>query len=146
MWTGARSTYVVADTILAEADRDPLEWRDRQMVHGDREEIERITLTGAAGGPVVLVRRAEGFRIEKPFADRADRELTDGLLSDLTGLTAERFVRRPRHRRGSGPPPPRATVEVAFQGRRRRCASSSGAVAGTGAAARRLRKARRAAS
>lgn len=113
---GRKETYVVADTILTDADRDPLEWRDRQMVHGDREDIERIALTGAAGGPVVLVRRPQGFRIDKPIADRADRELTEGLLADLTGLMAERFVPPGKTAADLGLSTPRETVEVAFKG------------------------------
>ena len=114
---GRKETYVVADTILTDADRDPLDWRDRQMVHGDREDVERITLTGAAGGPVVLVRQPQGFRIEKPIADRADRELTEGLLADLTGLMAERFVPPGKTAADLGLSPPRETVEVAFKGK-----------------------------
>jgi hypothetical protein len=113
---GRKETYVVADTILTEADRDPLDWRDRQMVHGDREDVERITLTGAPGGPVVLVRQPQGFRIEKPVSDRADRELTEGLLADLTGLTAERFVPAGKTAADLGLSTPRESVEVAFKG------------------------------
>src|SRR5947209_5954557 len=113
---GRRETYVVADSILAEADRDPLDWRDRQMVHGDREDVQRVTLAGAPGGPMVLARRPQGFWIEKPLADRADRELTDGLLADVTGLMAERFVAPGRPAAELGLSPPRETVEVAFKG------------------------------
>jgi len=48
--------------------------------------------------------------------DRADRDLVDGLLSDLTGLTAERFLDGSRSLADLGLAPPRETVEVAFQG------------------------------
>ncbi|HEV7784908.1 MAG TPA: DUF4340 domain-containing protein [Thermoanaerobaculia bacterium] len=113
---GRKETYVVADTILTEADRNPLDWRDRQMVHGDREDIQSVTLTGAAGGPVILVRRPQGFRIEKPVSDRADRELTEGLLADLTGLMAERFVPPGKAAADLGLAVPRETVEVVFKG------------------------------
>ncbi|MFY9824939.1 MAG: DUF4340 domain-containing protein [Thermoanaerobaculia bacterium] len=113
---GRKESYVVADTILTEANRAPSEWRDRQMVHGDREDVERVTLTGAPGGPVILVRQPQGFRIEKPVSDRADRELTEGLLADLTGLTAERFVPAGKSAADHGLTPPRETVEVAFKG------------------------------
>ncbi len=117
---GRKEAYVVADTILTESDREPLDWRDRQMVHGDREDIERITLTGAPSGPVILARQPQGFRIEKPVADRADRELTDGLLADLTGLMAERFVAPgPAGKSAAdlGLTTPRESVEVAFKGK-----------------------------
>lgn len=108
---GRKAAYVVSDSILAEVEKPPGEWRDRLVFRGEREAIQRIALTGAAGGPVVLVRRPDGFWLEHPFADRADRGLVDGLLSDLTGLTAERFLD------GSQlPSKPVESVEVAFSG------------------------------
>jgi hypothetical protein len=112
---GRKGAYVVSDSILAEVEKPPGEWRDRLVFRGDREAVQRIAMTGAAGGPVVLVRRTDGFWLEHPFADRADRDLVDGLLSDLTGLTAERFLDGP-FAADSGLNPPRGTVEVAFSG------------------------------
>jgi hypothetical protein len=86
------------------------------MFHGDREAVRRVSLIGGPGGPVVLAQRPQGFWIEKPLADRADRELVDGLLSDLTGLTAERFLDAPPPGTELGLSPPRESVEVAFAG------------------------------
>jgi hypothetical protein len=113
---GQKGAYVVGDAILSEVDKGPGEWRDRLVFRGDRERIRSITLSGAAGGPVVLARRADGFWIERPFADRADHDLVDGLLSDLTGLTADRFLDGSRSPAALGLQPPRATVDVAFSG------------------------------
>jgi uncharacterized protein DUF4340 len=116
---GEKAAYVVNDTILSDLEKEPGDWRDRLMFRGDRETVQRITLTagaGAAGGPVVLVKRPQGFWIEKPIADRADRDLVDGLLSDLTGLTAERFLDGSRPLAELGLAPPREVVEVAFKG------------------------------
>jgi hypothetical protein len=116
---GEKGGYVVSDAILSEVERAPGDWRDRQMFRGEQGAIQRITLSGAAGGPVVLVKRAAGFWMERPLSDRADRDLVEGLLSDLSGLTAERFSDIPD---GSQPlpemglQPPREVVEVAFQG------------------------------
>ena len=47
----------------------------------DRALLREAMDVRAEGGPVVLVRKPQGFRIEKPVADRADRELTEGLGS-----------------------------------------------------------------
>jgi hypothetical protein len=113
---GQKGAYVVGDAILSEVDKAPGEWRDRLVFRGDRERIRSITLTGAAGGPVVLARRADDFWIERPFADRADHDLVDGLLSDLTGLTADRYLDGSRPPSALGLQPPRATVDVAFSG------------------------------
>jgi hypothetical protein len=114
--TGGKGAYVVPDTILSEVIRNPGDWRDRKMVHGDRDDIQRITLTGAPGGPVVLAKSPQGLRIEKPLTDRADHDLSDGLLSDLTEMMAERFVDPPRPPAELGLEPPREIVEVAFKG------------------------------
>ncbi len=113
---GQKGAYVVGDAILSEVDKGAGEWRDRLVFRGDRERIRSITLSGGAGGPVVLARRADGFWIERPFADRADHDLVDGLLSDLTGLTADRFLDGSRPLSALGLQPPRATVDVAFSG------------------------------
>jgi len=90
---GDPDAYAVADTVLTTLERDPGEWRDKQVFHGDREAIDRVALEGPGGG-VLLARRGDAFWIESPPADRdrADRDLVDSLLADLTGLRAERFV------------------------------------------------------
>jgi hypothetical protein len=113
---GRKGAYVVGDAILSDVDKGPGEWRDRLVFRGDRERIQRVTLTGGPGGPVVLARRADGFWIERPFADRADHDLMDGLLSDLAGLTADRFLDGSRPPSALGLDPARATVDVAFSG------------------------------
>lgn len=104
-------TFVVSDSILGQIQREPGEWRDRQMYRGEREDVRRITL--ASGGQrVVLVSQGEGLRIESPIQDRADREKVDDLFADLSGLAAERFLDRPGPLAELGLQPPRAVVEV----------------------------------
>ena len=111
---GRKGAYVVADSILSEVDKAPGEWRDHQVFRGNREAVQRITLTGGSEGPVVLARHRGGFWMERPVADRADRDLVDGLLSDLTGLTADRFLDGPRNLAALGLNPPKGTVDVIF--------------------------------
>jgi hypothetical protein len=113
---GEKGGYVVSDAILSEVERAPGDWRDRQMFRGEQGAIQRITLSGAAGGPVVLVKRPAGFWMERPLSDRADRDLVEGLLSDLSGLTAERFSDGSQPLPEMGLQPPREVVEVVFQG------------------------------
>ncbi len=115
---GEKEAYVVPDSILTEFDRDPGDWRDRLMFRGERDAIQRITLKGAGTGPVVLAQRPDGFWIEQPPAvkDRADREAVDGLLSDLSGLTAEQFADGPQPLAEMGLAPPREVIEVTLKG------------------------------
>jgi hypothetical protein len=111
---GRKGAYVVSDAVLSEVDKAPGEWRDHQVFRGNREAVQRITLTGGAEGPVVLARRRGGFWMERPVADRADRDLVDGLLSDLTGLTADRFLDGPQNLAALGLNPPKGAVDVVF--------------------------------
>jgi len=114
-------TYVVADSILTQVDKDPGSWRDRQLFRASRDAISRITLTGPPGGPVVLAQKDGIFQLERPLADHADRETTDDLYADLSGLTAEKFIDdvggvggKTRSLADLGLQAPRAVVDVAF--------------------------------
>lgn len=111
---GRPEAYVVDGAFVAQLTRDPGEWRDRRAFTADRGAVERITLRrGAAGPPVVLARRGEAFWLERPIADRADRDAVDRLLGDLTGLTVERFVDQPAETQAElGLDPALATIEV----------------------------------
>jgi hypothetical protein len=111
---GRKGAYVVSDAVLSEVDKAPGEWRDHQVFRGNREAVQRLTLTGGSAGPVVLARRRGGFWMERPVADRADRDLVDGLLSDLTGLTADRFLDGPQNLAALGLNPPKGAVQVVF--------------------------------
>lgn len=96
--------YVVSDSVLADVRKAPGDWRDKQMFRGNRDDVQRVTLSSG----VVLVPRGENFHIERPVKDRADREKVDDLFAELSGLTAERFLDQPLGQR-------RAAVEVAFK-------------------------------
>ncbi|HVF59092.1 MAG TPA: DUF4340 domain-containing protein [Thermoanaerobaculia bacterium] len=113
---GEEEAYVVDDTVLTDLQRPPAEWRGREMFPGERADVQRIALRASPGAPpVVLVKEGEDFRLAQPAADRADRDLADGLLSDLTNLRAESFLERGRAAE-YGLAPPRGVVEVTFTG------------------------------
>ncbi|HYO14144.1 MAG TPA: DUF4340 domain-containing protein [Thermoanaerobaculia bacterium] len=131
---GRDDAYVVSESILLELDKDPGEWRDRTIFRGDRDKVSRITLAGA-NGRVVLAKRPDGLWIEAPLKDRADRNLVDALLSDLTGLTAERFVDNPGPLPELGLAPAQQVVEVALEGQAAPLRIELGAPATSGEAA-----------
>jgi hypothetical protein len=110
---GKPEAYVVSDSILGDLRKPPGDWRDRRIFHGDRDRIERIALAAGGGPKVLLARRGDRFWIESPIADRADRDQVEKLLTDLTALSAERFVDGPAPPSGQlGLDPPRAVVEA----------------------------------
>jgi hypothetical protein len=110
------TAYVVSDTIWSQLDRDPGSWRDRQLFRASRDAIARIALTGPDGQRIVLAQKDGRFRIESPFADRADKTLVDDLYADLSGLTAEEFLDKPQLAPAAmGLQPPQRVVEVTFQ-------------------------------
>lgn len=112
---GSPDAVVAPRAFFSELTRSPGDWRARDLFPAEREKIERITLDGA-GGRVLLAQRAAGTEVESPFVDRADRDAAGTLLSDLTGLRAEKFVEA-TDLAALGLAPPRATVEVAIAGR-----------------------------
>lgn len=85
---------IVPNSIWSDLTKDPGDWRDKQIFSASRSKIERVTLR-SGGERVLLARRGEDFWIESPVVDLADESLVGGLLSDLTGLRAERFVDEP---------------------------------------------------
>lgn len=112
----AEEAYAVDDAVLDELERAPGEWRDHEMLPGERGDITRITLRGGPGGPVALARSGETFRLAQPAADRADRDLVDSLLTDLVSLRAEEFLDGGASPAALGLQPPHRVVEVAFSG------------------------------
>ena len=107
--------HVVDRTVLQDLTRAAGDWRARQLVAAERQDVRRITLAGGEGGPVVLERAAEGggFRVVRPLEDVADPAAVDQLLGALTGLTADRFVDSAEPSPAAlGLDPPRARVRA----------------------------------
>lgn len=113
---GSPKAYVVGDSFFADLQKPPGDWRDRQMIKVQREDIQRITLAGPGGaGPVTLAQTEDRFRVTSPVTDSADREKVDSLITELSGLTAERFIDEPDLPAEMGLTPARAVVEVAVR-------------------------------
>lgn len=103
---GDEEVIVTRRSFLTQLEREPGEWRSKDVLFVAREEVSRLRLSsgGAAapGEPVVLVRRDGRFYLEAPVEDLAAAEAVDRLLQDLVGLRAQRFLDSP----GQAPPPP----------------------------------------
>lgn len=83
---------VVADTLVADLEREPGDWRSKEVVPAARDDIERVRLVPRDGEEIVLARRGGVLELERPVADRADPDRTGPLVGDLTTLRVERFL------------------------------------------------------
>jgi hypothetical protein len=93
---GRDELVVIARALLTDLDRAPGDWRAKEVLPAGRDEIERLRLVPAGGGgELVLSRKGESFVVERPYADAADPEAVDPLLTDLTSLRVERFLDAP---------------------------------------------------
>lgn len=115
---GREEAYVVASTLFTDLEREPGAWRDRSIFRGERADIQSIRLSPAAGEALLLARRGEEYWLETPLSDRADRDKSNRLVSDLVGLEATTFVDDPAADPAAlGLEPPAGVVEVVLAGR-----------------------------
>ena len=93
---GAKEPRVVAKSIVADIDHQPGDWRSKQVLAEGRDKIDRIRIVPAGGAEeTVLARKGERFEVERPYADAADPQEVDPLLSELTGLQVDHFLDAP---------------------------------------------------
>lgn len=134
---GTPEVYVVDGSIYSQVTRAPGDWRDRQIWSARRDEIDRLELVPAGGPAVVLARRGEDFWLDSPRVDRADRSAVEQLMTDLVGLSAQRFVDAPEDLAELGLEPPQAVLTAVLGGGaepfRLELGGSTGAESGAGA-------------
>ncbi len=93
---GGATPLVIAKALLTDIDRAPGDWRAKEVLDVGRDKIDRIRIVPAGGGEeVVLARKGEKFSVERPYADAADPEQVDPLLSELTSLKVDKFLDAP---------------------------------------------------
>jgi len=114
---GAPEVYVVGGAIVHDLDREPGDWRDRDVLAVRRDAVERLTFDPAEGERIVLARRGEEYWLDEPLVDRADAAAVDQLVADLTALRAREFVDAPGEGLAEyGLETPRGTIEIAGDG------------------------------
>jgi len=93
---GSDRLLVLAKSIVSDLDRKPGDWRAKDVLPGNRDDIERVRLVPAGGGEeIVLAKKGDAFAVERPIADAADADTVDPLLSDLSSLRVETFLDAP---------------------------------------------------
>lgn len=112
--------YVVADGLWSDLQKDPGDWRSRDVVTTGRFDMERLSLE-RQGESLLLARRGQDFWMEAPVVDRADRNLVNDLLSTVEGLEVREFLDPPDVPAASdlGLEPARAVLEIVLKGRER---------------------------
>ncbi len=114
---GSDQAFVVDNGLWEDLDREPGDWRSRDVFSGVSDEIERITLI-RGDQRLLLARRGEDFWIEAPLVDRADEDKVSDLLFDLTRLQVERFIDEPTGSLAEmGLDPPVSVLEVVLRDR-----------------------------
>lgn len=99
---GGDEVWVTRRSFLSQLQREPGEWRSRDVFSVSRDDVERVRLSSDGEAVVVLARRDERFYVEEPVRDLAAADAVDQLLSDLVTLRAQRFLDSP----GEEPPSP----------------------------------------
>ncbi len=91
---GEPEVYVTSRSFVDQLEKQPNDWRSKEIFTAGRDRIARLTLRSAdrPGEPVVLAKRDDRFYLEKPLADLADSDKVDRLLSDLVDLRATKLL------------------------------------------------------
>ncbi len=129
---GGAKAYQVAASLFDDLVKAPGDWRDKQLFAGLRGDVDRISLASLGSEErILLAKRGDDFWIESPLADRADEELVNTLLSELTGLRAESFLDEPLLTPESmGLEPPQGVLEAVLAGREQPFRLELGSAAG----------------
>lgn len=117
---GEKEAHVVPSFVYNDLGKEAGDWRDKSLFRGDRNDIQSVRLTpqsvaSAAGVSVLLAKRGQELWLESPIADRADREATDKLLTQVSTLKATRFVDEPKAPGEVGLSPPAGVIEVVLE-------------------------------
>jgi len=115
---GAPEVYVAGGGIVHDLDREPGDWRDRDVLAVRRDAVDRLMIAPAGGERIVLARRGgDEYWLDEPLVDRADGAAVDQLVADLTALRAREFVDDPGEELAEyGLEEPRGAIEIAGGG------------------------------
>jgi len=113
---GEARPAIVASYVWSDLAKPPGDWRSKDVFTGQRDAIERLTLT-AGTQKVLLAKRGDDFWEESPLADRADRDAVNRLLGELGGLQVAKFLDPPPESPAQmGLEPPQLAVEAVLKG------------------------------
>lgn len=88
---GSDEIVIAPGWFLSDLERGIDDWRSREVVDLQADEIASITIE-AGPDTIRALRTGEQWRLESPLEDLADRDHLQGLLSDLSALRIEEFL------------------------------------------------------
>lgn len=124
------STYAKKDTeprvlltsglLSASFEKKLYDFRDKKILDVTEKDVRQLTLKSGQG-TIVLVRKNDGWFIDKPQPYRADKAEVQGILANLSGMFARDFLESSRldlKRYGLDRPSLQIGLEMAEKGRR----------------------------
>ena len=104
--------FLTSQVLLATADKELMEWRDKRVLVIDREKIQAIEVVNSAN-TIRIIQQDEEWHLESPIQERADQNAVSGLLSTVEFGEAQEFVSdEPEELRAYGLDSPTATIRV----------------------------------
>jgi len=109
--TDGAAVYIVNKYVASDLDRELSGWRSDQLVSVYSSDVAALTVVSPAGR-VALAHSGGVWTLTEPFADLADRDRAEGLVSDLNAARIKEFLDAPGELAGLGLVPPRAELTI----------------------------------
>ena len=109
---GEPEVFLTSQVLLATADKELMEWRDKRVLVIDREKIQAIEVVNSAN-TIRIVQQDEEWHLESPIQERADQNAVSGLLSTVEFGEAQEFVSdEPEELKSYGLDSPTAEIRI----------------------------------
>ncbi len=79
---GDSMVHLVASSVKNNASKSLFEWRDKKVLHFDKNEVRELHIRGASA-PIELIKEGDDWKIQKPFETDADKSVVNGVLDKL---------------------------------------------------------------
>jgi len=109
--TDGTQVFLVSKWILSDLDKDLAGWRSNELLSFFTSDVNALTVVGPSGR-WAAARAGNGWQLTEPFADLAEREEVEGVLSDLSGARIKEFLDQGFDLKALGLESPRFTVTL----------------------------------
>lgn len=109
--TDGTNVFIVNKYIASDLDRDVTGWRSDQLVQVWASDVASLTVVSPAGR-VALAHSGNVWTLTEPFADLADRDRAEGLVSDINAARIKEFLDASPDLAALGLAQPRAEVTI----------------------------------